>query len=70
MQPGARIELDVAGQRYYAVAARTFSDARTGDLILYEDSWGNVAVAMNRGNAAEMLAARAGQELRINLDVP
>ena len=70
VQPGARIELDVAGQRYYAVAARTFSDARTGDLILYEDSWGNVAVAMNRGNAAEMLAARAGQELRINLDVP
>ena len=38
VQPGARIELDVAGQRYYAVAARTFSDARTGDLILYEDS--------------------------------
>jgi S-adenosylmethionine hydrolase len=70
VQPGARIELELAGQRYYAVAARTFSDARTGDLILYEDSYGNVAVAMNRGNAAEMLAARAGQELRINLDVP
>jgi S-adenosyl-L-methionine hydrolase (adenosine-forming) len=70
VQPGARVELDLAGQRYYAVAARTFSDARSGDLILYEDSWGNVAVAMNRGNAAEMLSARAGQELRINLDVP
>ena len=70
VQPGARVELEVAGQRYYAVAARTFSDARSGDLILYEDSYGNVAVAMNRGNAAEMLAANAGQELRINLDVP
>lgn len=70
LEPGARVELELAGQRYYAVAARTFSDARVGDLILYEDSYGNVAVAMNRGNAAEMLAASADQELRINLDVP
>jgi S-adenosylmethionine hydrolase len=67
---GARVEIELAGQRYYAVAARTFSDARVGDLILYEDSYGNVAVAMNRGSAAETLSARAGQELRINLDVP
>jgi S-adenosylmethionine hydrolase len=68
--PGARVELELAGQRYFATAARTFSDARTGDLILYEDSYANVAVAMNRGSAAELLAAAAGQELRINLDVP
>jgi hypothetical protein len=70
VQPGARIELELAGQRYFAIAARTFSDARTGDLILYEDSYGNVAVAINGGNAAEMLRARAGQDVRINLDVP
>ena len=70
VQPGARIELELAGQRYYAVAARTFSDARDGDLILYEDSYRNVAVAMNRGNAAQTLAAAAGQDVRINLDVP
>jgi S-adenosylmethionine hydrolase len=70
VQAGARIELELAGQRYFAIAARTFSDARTGDLILYEDSYGNVAVAMNGGNAAEMLGARAGQDVRINLDVP
>jgi S-adenosylmethionine hydrolase len=70
VQPGSRIELELAGQRYFAIAARTFSDARAGDLILYEDSYGNVAVAMNGGNAAEMLGARAGQDARINLDVP
>ena len=70
VQPGARLELELAGQRYYAIAARTFSDARAGDLILYEDSYGTVAVAMNRGNAAEMLSARAGQGLRIYLDAP
>ena len=70
VQPGARVELELAGQRYYAIAARTFSDARTGDLILYEDSYGNVAVAMNGGNAAQTLNARADQDVRINLDVP
>ena len=64
------VELELAGQRYYAVAARTFSDARPGDLILYEDSYRNVSVAMNGGNAADMLSARAGQDLRIDLDVP
>ena len=70
VQPGAKLEVEIAGQRYYVVAARTFSDARGGDLILYEDSYRNIAVAMNRGNAAEMLAARAGQQLRIYLDAP
>ena len=66
--PGTRVELQYAGQRYYAVTARTFGDARPGDLVLYEDAYRNVAVAMNRGNAAEMFEAEEGAELRINLD--
>jgi S-adenosylmethionine hydrolase len=70
VEPGARVELELAGRRYYAVAARTFSDARAGDLILYEDSYQNIAVAMNRGDAGEMLSARPEQQLRINLDAP
>ena len=70
VHPGARVELELAGQRFFAIAARTFSDARTGDLILYEDSYGNVAVAMNGGSAAQTLNARAGQDVRINLDIP
>ena len=65
IRPGARIELEFQGERYYAVAARTFADARPGDIVLYEDSYRNIAVAINRGNAAEMFAARAGQELDI-----
>jgi S-adenosylmethionine hydrolase len=68
--PGTRVELQYAGQRYYAVATRTFSDARVGDIVLYEDAYRNVAVAMNRGNAAEMLGAQPGHELRINLRLP
>ena len=52
---------------YYAVAARTFADARPGDIMLYEDSYRNISVAISGGNAAEMLQARAGQPIRINV---
>jgi hypothetical protein len=65
--PGTQVELELGGERYYAVAARTFADARTGDIMLYEDSYRNMSVAISGGNAAEMLNARAGQSLRINV---
>jgi S-adenosylmethionine hydrolase len=65
--PGTRIELELAGERYYAVAARTFADAKPGDVILYEDSYRNMSVAISNGNAAQMLHAAAGQPLRIRL---
>jgi S-adenosylmethionine hydrolase len=68
--PGRQIELELAGERYYAVAARTFADARPGDIILYEDSYRSIAIAINRGDAGEMLHATPGQELRIDLDPP
>ena len=65
--PGTKVELELGTERYFAVAARTFADARAGDIILYEDSYRNVAVAINRGNAAGMLNATPGRELRIRL---
>jgi S-adenosyl-L-methionine hydrolase (adenosine-forming) len=68
--PGTKVELELQGERYYATAARTFADGRPGDLILYEDSYGNVAVAISRGNAAQLLQSRPGNDLRIHLDVP
>lgn len=63
--PGTRVEMEVGLDRYYAVAARTFAAARPGDIVLFEDSYRNVAVAINKGDAAAMLGARAGDELRI-----
>jgi S-adenosylmethionine hydrolase len=66
--PGRTVELALGTERYFAVAARTFGDARPGDLILYEDSYRNVSIAINHGSAGELLNARPGQELRINLD--
>lgn len=68
--PGMRLELEVGPERYYAVAARTFADARSGDIILYEDAYGNVAIAISGGNAAELFGVHDGQDVRIHLGVP
>ena len=66
--PGTRVELQVGPERYYAVAARTFADARPGDIILYEDAYRNIAIAINGGNAAAMFAISEGRDVRIHLD--
>jgi len=65
--PGTRVELDLSGERYYAVAARTFADARPGDVILYEDSYRNMSIAISNGNAAAMLHVLIGLPLSIRL---
>ena len=70
VEPGVTVELELALERYYATAARTFADARAGDVILYEDAYGNVAIAINGGNAAETFGAGPGQEVRIHLRTP
>jgi len=68
--PGTRLELQLGGERYYATAARTFADARPGEIVLYEDSYRNVAIAINRGSAAEMFSAHAGQAVILHLNAP
>ena len=68
--PGTRVELQIGPERYYAVAARTFADARPGDIILYEDAYRNISVAINGGNAAAMFGIREGRDIRIHLHVP
>ena len=66
--PGMRVELGARGNRYYAVAARTFADAPPGELILYEDSYRNVAVAVARGSAAALLGVDDGSEIVLAID--
>ncbi len=63
--PGARVELDLGVDRYYATAAQTFADARAGDIILYEDAYENIAVAITDGNAAEVFSIRPGRSLTV-----
>jgi S-adenosyl-L-methionine hydrolase (adenosine-forming) len=65
MDPGTQVEIDAGFESYFATVATTFADVRPGDILLYEDAYWNVALAINGGNAAEMLNARPGRELRI-----
>ncbi|MHB8059618.1 MAG: SAM hydrolase/SAM-dependent halogenase family protein [Gaiellaceae bacterium] len=64
---GTRVELEHGGERYYAITARTFSDARRGDIMLYEDSFQNLAVAISGGDAANMFGAAPGDRINIRL---
>jgi S-adenosylmethionine hydrolase len=68
--PGSRVEVEVGFERYFAVAARTFAEVRRGDIVLYEDAYRNIALAINQGNAAEMFGPVVGQDLKLTaLDV-
>jgi S-adenosyl-L-methionine hydrolase (adenosine-forming) len=64
--PGTKVEVEVRFERYFAVAARTFAEVRTGEIVLYEDSYQNIALAINQGNAARMFSLRVGQEVRLS----
>ncbi len=45
---------------------RTFGDVEPGELVLYEDAHGVLALAVNRGDAAGRLGLARGAELRIS----
>jgi S-adenosylmethionine hydrolase len=67
IEPGTQVELELAMERYYAIAAKTFTDARGGEIILYEDAYENIAIAISGGSAAETLSAEPGADVRIRL---
>jgi S-adenosylmethionine hydrolase len=60
-----RLEIRLALDRYYASLVDTFADAESGELILYEDSYGLMTLAISRGDAAKLTGVRPGDELRI-----
>lgn len=65
--PGRRVRLTAGGASEEAIAARTFADAEHGELVLYEDSYRNVSVAVSRGDAAERLGVGAGASIEIEV---
>ena len=44
---------------------RTFGDVPSGALVMYTDSAGDLALAVNGGSAAARLDVRTGDELRV-----
>ena len=57
--------VDVDGRRARALVGRTFSDVPAGELVLYEDAAGRMALAVNGASAAASLAVRPGAELAL-----
>jgi S-adenosyl-L-methionine hydrolase (adenosine-forming) len=62
---GGTVELEVVGERYLATYAQTFADVTPGELLVYEDAYRTLAVAINRGDAAATLGLRPDAEVRL-----
>jgi S-adenosylmethionine hydrolase len=53
------------GETHGATFARTFADVHPGGLLLYKDGLGMLALAVNRGSAAELLGAERHDEVLV-----
>jgi S-adenosylmethionine hydrolase len=62
---GGSVEIEAAGERYTATYAQTFADVRPGELIVYEDAYRTLALAINRGDAAGTLGLQPDTEVRL-----
>ncbi|MFL5826831.1 MAG: S-adenosyl-l-methionine hydroxide adenosyltransferase family protein [Thermoleophilaceae bacterium] len=62
---GQRVEIEARGERYLATYAHTFADVRPGEILVYEDSYRALSIAINRGDAAATLHVRPDAELRL-----
>jgi S-adenosyl-L-methionine hydrolase (adenosine-forming) len=62
---GDQVEVRAAGRAHRAAVGETFASVAAGELVVHEDSFGSLAVAVNRGRAADRLGARAGDPVEI-----
>ena len=62
---GRRVWVGAGAITLDAVYSLTFGDVSPGQLILYEDSYRSLALAVNRGSAAEVLDLAAGVEVTL-----
>jgi S-adenosyl-L-methionine hydrolase (adenosine-forming) len=62
---GARVAVEAGGEGYVATYAQTFADVSPGELLVYEDAYRTLALAINRGDAAGTLGIAVDAELRL-----
>jgi S-adenosyl-L-methionine hydrolase (adenosine-forming) len=62
---GRGVEVEAGGERFVATFAQTFADVPSGDVVLYEDAYRSLALAINRGDAAA--AMQLGPDSRVVL---
>ncbi len=63
--PGDLLTVTHAGAVRTARYAATFAEVTPGELLIYEDATRMVALAVNRGSAAQLLGAGADDELTV-----
>jgi S-adenosyl-L-methionine hydrolase (adenosine-forming) len=62
---GRRMRLETGDVEVDANYVRTFADVARGELLLYEDAYRRLSVAVSHGSAAERLGTGTGDALRI-----
>jgi hypothetical protein len=62
---GGQVEIRSGTEHFNAVVAQTFADVRPGDILVYEDSYRALSIAINRGDAAATLKLAPDSEVWI-----
>jgi S-adenosylmethionine hydrolase len=62
---GRRVEIAAGDGRYYAQRAATFADVAAGEMVVFDDSSGWIALAVNRGSLAEVCGLRLGDAVEL-----
>ena len=62
---GGRVAVDAGGETYRGTYAQTFADVSPGELIVYQDAYRTLALAINRGDAAGTLGIGVDAEVRL-----
>jgi S-adenosyl-L-methionine hydrolase (adenosine-forming) len=62
---GELVEVEAGDRRRAATYAHTFADVEPGELLVYEDAYRTLALAVNRGDAAAMLGVEPDAEVRL-----
>ena len=62
---GDTVAVRAGGRAHRATVAETFASVAAGELLLHEDSFGWLALAVNQGRAADRLGAGPGDRVEI-----
>jgi S-adenosylmethionine hydrolase len=65
LRPGDAIEVRAPDGRFEAVWARTFADVGSGEVLLFEDSSGALALAVSGGSAGGLLDLEPDREVKL-----
>ena len=62
---GTVVEVEAAGERFLGSFQRTFADVKPGEVIVYEDAYRALAIAINQGDAAGLMRLAVDDEVGI-----